>query len=243
MRMDKDEKSQMEEKMKTDKRQVFRYNLRSLKDQEKYYSIFIENSYFAPLFYKDAKNVQDLKKILLFENPKDKRQINAYFNSLSRINKGDLIWICAGDKYALGEVKSDPYLSQKDYEKTSCYLLVDADFREIKDMDEITVKSSFNGGTAISKINKDEALLYSISLLAKKDSLNKEALDSKKDELENIETSKRSDELMLSSYQDLYSDFFNFYIEQIKLLEVIQRRVLENLLAQNLMLSQHFLGL
>lgn len=236
-------------------KELFRFNLRSLGEEEKYYEIFVKEKFFGGNYFEKAKDVEGLRAALLAKNPKDSRKINAFFNSLNKLKKGDYLWIRSGENYAVGQVKSAPKLSSENRDKYGIYVCVDADFKEVEEMTNAKISGSFTGGTAISKINDEEALSYSEEAYkkaplkkapakkapAKKAPAKKSATEEKPEGVKFFETFIETEEKNEGIKEAIFSELSNYYMLQFKLMMDMQNRVLKTFIQQNIMLTDFFL--
>lgn len=225
---------------------LFRLNLRSLGDEEKYYEIFLKEKFFGGNYFEKAEDVEGLRAALLAKNSKDSRKINAFFNSLNKLKTGDYLWIRSGENYAVGQVKSAPKLSKENHDKYGIYVCVDADFKEVEEMTNAKISGSFTGGTAISKINDEEALLYSEKAYekapAKKAPVKKSALKEEKPEgVKFFETFVETEEKNEGIKEAMFSEISNYYMLQFKLLMDMQNQMMKTFIQQNIMLTDFFL--
>lgn len=226
-------------------KELFRFNLRSLGEEEKYYEIFVKENFFGGNYFEKAEDVEGLRAALLAKNPKDSRKINAFFNSLNKLKTGDYLWIRSGGSYAVGQVKSAPKLSKESYDKYGIYVCVDADFKEVEEMTNTKISGSFTGGTAISKINDDEALLYSEEVFkkapAKKAPAKKTKTDEKPEGVEFFEAIQEAEEKNAGIKEAMFSELSNYYMLQFKLLMDMQNQMMKTFIQQNIMLTDFFL--
>ncbi len=231
-------------------KELFRFNLRSLGEEEKYYEIFVKEKFFGGNYFEKAKDVEGLRAALLAKNPKDSRKINAFFNSLNKLKKGDYLWIRSGENYAVGQVKSAPKLSSENRDKYGIYVCVDADFKEVGEMTNAKISGSFTGGTAISKINDDEALSYSEEVFkkapakkapAKKAPAKKTKTDEKPEGVEFFEAIQEAEEKNAGIKEAMFSELSNYYMLQFKLLMDMQNQMMKTFIQQNIMLTDFFL--
>lgn len=226
-------------------KELFRFNLRSLGEEEKYYEIFEKENFFGGNYYEKAEDVEGLRAALLAKNPKDSRKINAFFNSLNKLKTGDYLWIRSGGNYAVGQVKSAPKLSKENYDKYGIYVCVDADFKEVEEMTNAKISGSFTGGTAISKINDEEALSYSEEVFkkapAKKAPAKKTKTDEKPEGVEFFEAIQEAEEKNAGIKEAMFSELSNYYMLQFKLLMDMQNQMMKTFIQQNIMLTDFFL--
>lgn len=231
-------------------KELFRFNLRSLGEEEKYYEIFVKENFFGGNYFEKAEDVEGLRAALLAKNPKDSRKINAFFNSLNKLKTGDYLWIRSGGSYAVGQVKSAPKLSKESYDKYGIYVCVDADFKEVEEMTNAKISGSFTGGTAISKINDEEALSYSEEVFkkapakkapAKKAPAKKTKTDEKPEGVEFFEAIQEAEEKNAGIKEAMFSELSNYYMLQFKLLMDMQNQMMKTFIQQNIMLTDFFL--
>ena len=231
-------------------KELFRFNLRSLGEEEKYYEIFVKENFFGGNYFEKAEDVEGLRAALLAKNPKDSRKINAFFNSLNKLKTGDYLWIRSEGTYAVGQVKSAPKLSEESYDKYGIYVCVDADFKEVEEMTNAKISGSFTGGTAISKINDEEALSYSEEVFkkapakkapAKKAPAKKAATDKKPEGVEFFEAIQEAEEKNAGIKEAMFSELSNYYMLQFKLLMDMQNQMMKTFIQQNIMLTDFFL--
>lgn len=221
-------------------KELFRFNLRSLGEEEKYYEIFVKENFFGGNYFEKAEDVEGLRAALLAKNPKESRKINAFFNSLNKLKTGDYLWIRSGGSYAVGQVKSAPKLSKENHDKYGIYVCVEADFKEVEEMTNAKISGSFTGGTAISKINDDEALLYSEEVF-KKAPAKKAATDKKPEGVEFFEAIQEAEEKNAGIKEAMFSELSNYYMLQFKLLMDMQNQMMKTFIQQNIMLTDFFL--
>lgn len=225
-------------------KELFRFNLRSLGEEEKYYEIFVKENFFGGNYFEKAEDVEGLRAALLAKNPKDSRKINAFFNSLNKLKTGDYLWIRSEGTYAVGQVKSAPKLSKENHDKYGIYVCVDADFKEVEEMNNAKISGSFTGGTAISKINDEEALSYSEEVFkkapAKKAPAKKTATDKKPEGVKFFEAMKEG-EKNAGIKEAMFSELSNYYMLQFKLLMDMQNQMMKTFIQQNIMLTDFFL--
>ena len=236
-------------------KELFRFNLRSLGEEEKYYEIFVKENFFGGNYFEKAEDVEGLRAALLAKNPKESRKINAFFNSLNKLKTGDYLWIRSGGSYAVGQVKSAPKLSKENYDKYGIYVCVDADFKEVEEMTNAKISGSFTGGTAISKINDEEALSYSEEVFkkapakkapakkapAKKAPAKKATTDKKPEGVEFFEAIQEAEEKNAGIKEAMFSELSNYYMLQFKLLMDMQNQMMKTFIQQNIMLTDFFL--
>ena len=231
-------------------KELFRFNLRSLGEEEKYYEIFVKENFFGGNYFEKAEDVEGLRAALLAKNPKDSRKINAFFNSLNKLKTGDYLWIRSGGSYAVGQVKSAPKLSKENHDKYGIYVCVEADFKEVEEMTNAKISGSFTGGTAISKINDEEALSYSEEVFkkapakkapAKKAPAKKTATDKKPEGVEFFEAIQETEEKNAGIKEAMFSELSNYYMLQFKLLMDMQNQMMKTFIQQNIMLTDFFL--
>ena len=226
-------------------KELFRFNLRSLGEEEKYYEIFVKENFFGGNYFEKAEDVEGLRAALLTKNHKDSRKINAFFNSLNKLKTGDYLWIRSGERYAVGQVKSAPKLSKENYDKYGIYVCVDVDFKEVEEMTNAKIAGSFTGGTAISKINDEEALSYSEEAYkkapAKKAPAKKAATDKKPEGVEFFEAIQEAEEKNAGIKEAMFSELSNYYMLQFKLLMDMQNQMMKTFIQQNIMLTDFFL--
>ena len=226
-------------------KELFRFNLRSLGEEEKYYEIFVKENFFGGNYFEKAEDVEGLRAALLAKNPQDSRKINAFFNSLNKLKTGDYLWIRSGGTYAVGQVKNAPKLSKESYDKYGIYVCVDADFKEVEEMTNAKISGSFTGGTAISKINDDEALSYSEEVFkkapAKKAPAKKATTDKKPEGVEFFEAIQEAEEKNAGIKEAMFSELSNYYMLQFKLLMDMQNQMMKTFIQQNIMLTDFFL--
>lgn len=236
-------------------KELFRFNLKSLGEEEKYYEIFVKEKFFGGNYFEKAKDVEGLRAALLAKNPKDSRKINAFFNSLNKFKTGDYLWIRSGENYAVGQVKSAPKLSSENRDKYGIYVCVDVDFKEVEEMTNAKIAGSFTGGTAISKINDEEALSYSEEAYtkaplkkapvkkapAKKAPAKKAETEEKPEGVKFFETFIETEEKNEGIKEVMFSELSNYYMLQFKLMMDMQNRVLKTFIQQNIMLTDFFL--
>lgn len=230
---------------KMEEKGLFRFNLRSLGEEEKYYEIFLKEKFFGGNYFEKAKDVEGLRAALLAKNPKDSRKINAFFNSLNKLKTGDYLWIRSGENYAVGQVKSAPKLSKENHDKYGVYVCVDADFKEVEEMGNEKISGSFTGGTAISKINDEEALSYSEKAYkkapAKKAPVKKSAPKEKPEGVKFFEAIKEGEEKNSGIKEAMFNELSNYYMLQFKLMMDMQQKVVKTFIQQNIMLTDFFL--
>lgn len=231
-------------------KELFRFNLRSLGEEEKYYEIFVKENFFGGNYFEKAEDVEGLRAALLAKNPKDSRKINAFFNSLNKLKTGDYLWIRSGGNYAVGQVKSAPKLSKENHDKYGIYVCVEADFKEVEEMTNAKISGSFTGGTAISKINDEEALSYSEEVFkkapakkapAKKAPAKKTKTDEKPEGVEFFEAIQEAEEKNAGIKEAMFSELSNYYMLQFKLLMDMQNQMMKTFIQQNIMLTDFFL--
>lgn len=232
-------------------KQLFRFNLRSLGEEEKYYEIFVKEKFFGGNYFEKAKDVEGLRAALLEKNPKDSRKINAFFNSLNKLKKGDYLWIRNDGRYAVGKVKSAPLLSSENYDKYGIYVCVEADFKEVEEMDNEKISGSFTGGTAISKINDEAALQYSEEVFnkapvkkspAKKAPEKKAKAEEEKPEGEKFFEAFTSEGEKSEGLKDaMFNEMSNYYMLQFKLMMDMQNQMMKTFITQNIMLTDYFI--
>lgn len=231
-------------------KELFRFNLRSLGEEEKYYEIFVKENFFGGNYFEKAEDVEGLRAALLAKNPKESRKINAFFNSLNKLKTGDYLWIRSGERYAVGQVKSAPKLSKENHDKYGIYVCVEADFKEPEEMTNAKISGSFTGGTAISKINDDEALSYSEEVFkkapakkapVKKAPAKKTATDKKPEGVEFFEAIQEAEEKNAGIKEAMFSELSNYYMLQFKLLMDMQNQMMKTFIQQNIMLTDFFL--
>lgn len=232
-------------------KQLFRFNLRSLGEEEKYYDIFVKEKFFGGNYFEKAKDVEGLRAALLEKNPKDSRKINAFFNSLNKLKKGDYLWIRNDGRYAVGKVKSAPLLSSENYDKCGIYVCVEADFKEVEEMDNEKISGSFTGGTAISKINDEAALQYSEEVFnkvpVKKSPAKKAPAKKAKAEEEKPEGVKFFESFISAGEKSeglkdaMFNELSNYYMLQFKLMMDMQNQMMKTFITQNIMLTDYFI--
>lgn len=226
-------------------KELFRFNLRSLGEEEKYYEIFVKENFFGGNYFEKAEDVEGLRAALLAKNPKDSRKINAFFNSLNKLKTGDYLWIRSGGNYAVGQVKSAPKLSSENRDKYGIYVCVDVDFKEPEEMTNAKIAGSFTGGTAISKINDEEALSYSEEVFkkapAKKVPSKKTPTEEKPEGVKFFEAMKEGEEINAGIKEAMFSELSNYYMLQFKLLMDMQNQMMKTFIQQNIMLTDFFL--
>ena len=226
-------------------KELFRFNLRSLGEEEKYYEIFLKEKFFGGNYFEKAKDVEGLRAALLAKNPKDSRKINAFFNSLNKLKAGDYLWIRSGENYAVGQVKSAPKLSKENHDKYGIYVCVDADFKEVEQMTNAKIAGSFTGGTAISKINDEDALSYSEKAYKKaplkKAPAKKSAPKEKPEGVKFFEAIKEGEEKTPGIKEAMFNELSNYYMLQFKLMMDMQQKVVKTFIQQNIMLTDFFL--